>query len=130
MKKNRGFTLPELVITIAILASAILYFILAFTVGKYTTKISKERIVVSNFLRSEMENILDSNYPVPEESKGAQNIVLNDGVRDLTVTKTLDFTTEDPDVYGYQKVYIKLEWTGGVTHNRILREEAVLYYTK
>ena len=87
MKKNRGFTLPELVITIAILASAILYFILAFTVGKYATKISKERIVVSNFLRSEMENILDSNYPVPEESKGAQNIVLNDGVRDHTLSR-------------------------------------------
>ena len=86
--------------------------------------------MVSNLLRSEMENLLNSNYPIPDASKGAQDIILNDGSRDLTITKTLDFTTEDPNVYGYQVIYIKMEWTGGVTHNQILREEAVLYFTK
>lgn len=130
IKKNRGFTLPETVVTIAVLASVMLYFILAFTVGKYTTKISKERSIVSNLLRSEMETVLNSNYPIPDTAKGAQDTTINDGLRDLTITKTVDFTTEDPGVYGYQKIYIKMEWAGGVTHNQILREEAVLYFTK
>lgn len=130
MKDKRGFTLPETIMTIAILATVILYFILAFAVGKYTTKVSRERIVVSSALRSEMENLLDSNYPIPDASKASQDIVVNDGSKDLTVTRTLDFTTEDPGIYGYQKIYIKMEWAGGVTHGQTLREEAVSYLTK
>ncbi len=126
--KKRAFVLPEALISIVLLASLVLYFILAFTVGKYATQLSKNRMIMSNLLRSEMENILATSYvnlaPI------SQAINVDDGSKIIPVTKTISLTTEDPDIYGYKKVYVKLEWTGGISRNQMLKEEAILYVTR
>ncbi len=126
--KKTAFALPEALITIALMAFVALYFILSFMVSRYSTVLSKERIVVSNLLRGEMENVLASNYD--SISPVTQNITVDDGTKSMAIAKTINVNTEDTDTYGYKKVYVKMEWTGGASGNRALKEEAVMYVTK
>lgn len=127
-RKKKASTLPEALITISILAFVILYFILAFTVGKYAIQLSKDRIIISNLLKAEMENALGSNYA--NLAAVSENITVTAGSKNISVNKALNLTVEDPDVYGYKKVYVKLEWQGGILGDKTLQEEAVMYVTK
>ena len=47
---------------IYLLASIVLYSISSFVVGKYITRLTKDRFIVSNLLREDMENLLSVNY--------------------------------------------------------------------
>lgn len=126
--RKRAFTLPETSITIAILAFAILYFILAFTVSKYAAILSKQRIVALNLLRAEMENILDSDYDNIQAV--SESITVDDGLKSMNLTKTIELTTEDSAIYGYKKVYFKMGWIGGMSGTKPLDEEAIMYVTR
>ena len=55
---EKAFSLTEALIAIFILASLVLCFILAFTVSKYTTQMSKTRLICINLVRKEMEEML------------------------------------------------------------------------
>lgn len=126
--KKRAFTLTETSITIAILAFAILYSILSLTVSKYASVLSRQRIAVLNLVRAEMENILDINYDLL--SPTTETFTVYDGLKSITVTKTVNLTTEDPGTYGYKKLYVKMAWSGGISGNRTLSEEAIMYVTR
>lgn len=128
INEKKAFTLPETSITIVILAFAILYSILSFTVSKYASVLSKQRIVVLNLVRGEMENILDTNYDLL--SPITETFTVYDGLKSITVTKTVNLTTEDPGTYGYKKLYVEMAWSGGVSGNRTLSEEAIMYVTR
>ena len=117
-------------LAIFLLASIILLFILSYTIGKYATQLSKERLIAVNLLREDLEIVLDVNYSSIDALAGSQNIVINDGLKNYFVTKTLSVLTVDPAIYGYKEIYARVEWTGGITRNRVLAEEMVLYVTK
>ncbi len=121
-RQTRAFTLPEALITVGILASVILYSILAFTVGKYATQLSKSRIIISNLLKAEMESILGSTYSTLTSSSKDIEI---DNIKVRVIVDTP--IVVDPDVYGYKKVHVRLEWKGGISWNKTLRDEAVMY---
>lgn len=124
--------MPEALISIVLLASLVLYFILAFTVGKYATQLSKNRMIMSNLLRSEMENVLATNYNSITASTRL-NESINDGSKTISVTTTVDIPIlmeqDAYGIYGYKKVHVKLDWMGGVSGTQHLSEEAVLYVT-
>lgn len=127
---EKAFSLPEALISIFILASLILSFIFAFTVSKYTTQMSKTRLICINLVRKEMEEILAVPYVDVDSLAGTQDISINDGMKVMTIRKTVGVTTEDADIYGYKKVYVAMEWASGTSGIRDLKEEAVLYVTK
>ncbi|MBI4974979.1 MAG: hypothetical protein HZC19_04190 [Candidatus Omnitrophica bacterium] len=127
---EKAFSLPEALISIFILASLILCFILAFTVSKYTTQMSKTRLICINLLRKDMEEILATPYADVDSLAGTQDISINDGMKVMTIRKTIGVTTKDPDIYGYKKIYVAMEWAGGISGIRDLKEEAILYVTK
>lgn len=117
-------------LAIFLLASVILYFILSYTVGKYTTQLSKERLIAVNLLRQDMETVLGTTYSSIDALAGSQTMSLNDGMKTYSATKTLSVLTIDPAIYGYKEVYAKIEWTGGISRNATLNEDMVLYVTK
>lgn len=127
---EKAFSLPEALIAIFILASLILSFILAFTVSKYTTQMSKSRLIVINLLRKEMEDILATSYSQIDLLAGTQDIGINDGMKTMVIRKTVAVITEDPNMYGYKRAYVNMEWAGGTSGIKNLKEEAVLYVTK
>lgn len=127
---RKAFSFPETLLAIFLIASLILYFLAAFGVGKNASQLSKERLIVINLLREDMEFILGSNYSTIDSLAGSQNITINDGLKSFQATKTLGISTEDAGIYGYKKVYDKIEWVGGARRNRVLNEEMVLYVTK
>jgi competence protein ComGC len=130
LRQKKAFSLPEVMLAIFLLASIILLFILSYTIGKYATQLSKERLIAVNLLREDLEIVLDVNYSSIDALAGSQNIVINDGLKNYFVTKTLSVLTVDPAIYGYKEIYARVEWTGGITRNRVLAEEMVLYVTK
>ncbi len=127
---EKAFSLPETLLTVFLLASVILYFILAFVIGKYTIQLSKERIIASNLLREDMESVLGASYTAIDGMAGSTNININDGLKNFPATRTLSVLTVDPAIYGYKKIYASIQWTGGVTKNRALSEDMVAYVTK
>jgi hypothetical protein len=134
MKKNRkGFILVESQIGLFLLASIILSSVSSFVVGKYATRLSKERFVVSNLLREDMESFLSASYSdtaYPPPASVVTNITIADGLRTFSATKTLEYTTIVAGIYGYKKIYGKIAWAGGISGTRALQEEMVLYVTK
>ncbi len=128
--QKKAFSLPEVMLAIFLLASVILYFILSYTVGKYTTQLSKERLIAVNLLRQDMETVLGTTYSSIDALAGSQTMSLNDGMKTYSATKTLSVLTIDPAIYGYKEVYAKIEWTGGISRNATLNEDMVLYVTK
>lgn len=130
LRQKKAFSLPEVMLAICLLASVILYFILSYTVGKYTTQLSKERLIAVNLLRQDMETVLDTTYTSIDALAGSQTISVSDGLKTYSATKTLSILTIDPAIYGYKEVYVKIDWAGGITKNKTLIEEMVLYVTK
>ncbi|GEM_PF-4726719 len=130
LHQEKAFSLPEVILAICLLASVMLYFILSYTVGKYTIQISKERLIAVNLLRQDMETVLDTTYVSIDALAGSQGISINDGLKSYSATKTLSVLTIDPAIYGYKEIYARIDWAGGVTKNKVLTEEMVLYVTK
>jgi len=115
---------------ICFLASVIAYSISAFIVARHASKLSRERIVVSNLLREDMENFLSVNYSDIVDGSVVTDITINDGLRAFSATKTLRPETVVPGIYGYKKIYGKIIWGGGILGNKPLIEESVIYATK
>ena len=130
LNRRKGIILVESLLGIFLLASIILYSISSFVVGKYTTRLSRERFVISNLLREDMENFLACNYSTIVDGPVSTNITINDGSRIFSATKTLDPETVDAGIYGYKKIYGKIEWLGGISSTQTLLEETVMYVTK
>ena len=129
--RKKGFLLVESLVAIFLLASLILFFISAFIVGRYVTKLSRERLIVSNLLREEMETILAANYSTAPDSPPVEtDITISDGAGTFDAVKTVATETEEEGTYGYKTIYAKIEWTGGMTKNTPLVEEMVMYVTK
>ncbi|MDP2928627.1 MAG: hypothetical protein Q8O01_01005 [Candidatus Omnitrophota bacterium] len=115
---------------ICFLASVIAYSISAFIVARYASKLSRERVVVSNLLREDMENFLSVNYADIVDGSVTTDIIINDGLRAFSVTKTLRPETVVEGIYGYKKIYGKIVWSGGILGNKPLMEEGIIYVTK
>jgi hypothetical protein len=128
--RKKGIILVESMLGIFLLASIILYSISSFVVGKYVTRLSKERFIVSNLLREDMENFLSVNYSTIVDGLVSTDIAINDGSRTFPATKTLEPSTMEEGIYGYKKIYGKIEWLGGISGAQTLQEEMVIYVTK
>lgn len=129
--RKKAFSLVEVLLTMALLAGVILYFILALTIGRYATQLSKERLIINGFLRESVENILETNYTLIDGMAGTSSVSINDGSRIISADITLDPpVVVDPGLYGYKKIRVRIDWTGGVTKNRALQQEVVMYVTK
>jgi len=128
--RKKGIVLVESLLGIFLLASIVLYSVSSFVVGKYTTRLSKERFIVSNLLREDMENFLSVNYSDIEDMPVYTNITINDGSRIFSATKTLKPSTVEAGIYGNKKIYAKITWTGGISSTQTLLEEMVMYVTK
>jgi hypothetical protein len=128
--RKKGFLLVESLTAIFLLASLILFSISSFIVGRYITKLSKERFIVSNLLRQEMETILAGNYSIIADGSVETPITIVDGTSTFNAVKTVDSETKEPGMYGYKEIYAKIEWTGGISRSAPLVEEMVMYVTK
>jgi len=128
--QKKAFSLPEVLVAILVLASVIIYFLLSFTIGKYAIQLSKERLVVANLLREEMETVLGTNYSALVDGTAQSQIAISDGLKTFSATKTLDIVTVQAGIYGYKEIHANIAWTGGVIRNRTLSEEMVMYVTK
>lgn len=128
--RKKGFSLAEAVLAVFLLASVIGYSISAFIVARHSSKLSRERIVVSNLLREDMENFLSVDYSDIVDGPATTYITINDGSRTFPATKTLEPSTMVGDIYGYKKIYAKITWSGGISGNKPLEEEMVMYVTK
>ena len=99
-------------------------------VARHTSKLSRERIVISNLLRADMENFLGSNYSGIVDGSVITYVDISDGSRTFQAVKTLDSETVIAGIYGYKKIYGKIAWSGGLSGNRPLDEEMVMYVTR
>jgi len=116
--------------SVFLLASAVGYSISAFMVARQASNLSRERIIVSNLLREDMENFLSVNYSDIVDGTVLTPITINDGSRTFSAAKTLEPSTIEAGIYGYKKIYAKIAWTGGISGNKPLKEEMVMYVTK
>lgn len=120
----------EALLGILLLGSIVLYSVSSFAVGKYVTRLSRERFIVSNLLREDMENFLANNYLSIVDGAVSAPITINDGTRTFSATKTLDPETVEAGVYGYKIIYGKIGWLGGISSTQPLEEEMVMYVTR
>ncbi len=116
--------------SVFLLASAVGYSISAFMVARQASNLSRERIIVSNLLREDMENFLSVNYSDIVDGAVLTPITINDGSRTFSASKTLEPSTVEVGIYGYKKIYAKIAWNGGISGNKPLKEEMVMYVTK
>ena len=128
--RKKGIILVESLVAIFLLASIVMFTTSSFVVGKHITRLSKERFIVSNLLREDMESLLATNYTNLTDGTVVSNIIVNDGVRSFPAVKTLVVQTIDSSIYGYKQIYGKIAWAGGITNSQVLLEEMVLYVTK
>jgi len=130
-KRKDGFSLAESVIAMLLFGLMIVYFMSAFVIGRYVTRLTKERIAVSRILSGYVEVISAvGNYESIVVSPPQEQLSINDGLRTFTATKSSGAVIEDSSIYGYKKVWIKIEWYGGLSASQRLFEEAVTYVTK
>ena len=121
---------------IFLLATVVLYSISSFVVGKYITRLTKDRFVVSNRLREDMESLLSVNYSAIGSDDSTTPVTLDPSllppmsINHPQVTETLISTTMATGIYGYKMIYGKIEWLGGVSGTQPLSEEMVMYVTK
>ena len=129
--RKKGFSLAEAVLAVFLLASVIGYSISSFMVSRHASKLSRERIIVSNLLREDMETFLNTNYEdIVDDGPVSTGLNINDGSRTFTATKTLEPTTIVEGIYGYKTIYARIAWTGGISGDKALEEEMVMYVTK
>jgi hypothetical protein len=128
--RKNGFSLAEAVLAVFLFASVIGYSISAFIVSRHASKLSRERIIVSNLLREDMENFLNVNYADIVDGPVSTDITINDGSRTFSATKTLEPNTVVAGIYGYKRIYAKIAWAGGISGDKPLEEEMVMYVTK
>ena len=113
--RNNGFTLLEVLVSLAILGIAITVIMQLFSANLRNLATSEDYVAAAAKAEAKMREVLDNE----KLSVGSQSETTNDGYRvDVSITRTLDKRTETLQVV-LLEVNVILHWTRG-SKNRSL----------
>ena len=139
LKRKKGITMMESVVSILIIGIATGGILGAFIVGRYSAERAKHRIAAINAINAKLEDIMSFTFftyiSVVETNFPAQAIILDqrdpgDADDDLTGNMTITITDMDAGlgINGYKKVLVSVTWTErGWGGSRVLSESAITY---